>query len=338
MTRSVSEIEVYHSFIEQKSAAFYHLKCYRGGLVDPEEPISIDERRKYLHKTPRNARRNDLLNPVFPLSGGRLTPWFPANHSIGAAMTHETLYNVMLWISFPLALTTFVLLRFVTAPYGRYKRKGWGPLVSNRLGWFLMEAPSAMVFAYFFSIGNVPKTSPLLLFFFLWELHYIHRAFVYPFQIADTKRNMPLTILIMGLIFNLGNAYLNGSYLFLLSDGYPVSWFTKPQMILGIAFFTTGFLINRWADKTLRALRKENHDEYQIPHGGLYHWVSCPNYLGEILEWGGWAIATWSLAGLSFAVWTFANLAPRAYAHHRWYRQYFPEYPSERKALLPGIW
>ncbi len=253
-------------------------------------------------------------------------------------MSLETTYNTLLRISFPLALITFILLRFVTAPYGRYKRKGWGPLVSNRLGWFLMEAPSAIVFAVLFYIGKVPKTPPLLLFFFLWEFHYIHRAFVYPFQIAKGKKNMPLTILLMGLVFNLGNAYLNGSYLFFLSPGYAASWFTQPQMVLGLALFTTGFLINRWADRVLLSLRRENKNEYQIPQGGLYHWVSCPNYLGEILEWVGWAIATWSLAGLSFAVWTIANLAPRAYAHHRWYRQHFPEYPSERKALLPGIW
>jgi len=77
---------------------------------------------------------------------------------------------------------------------------------------------------------------------------------------------------------------------------------------------------------------------YKIPHGGLFERVSCPNYLGEIIEWSGWALATWCLPGLSFAVWTFANLAPRARAHHRWYRAKFPEYPEERKALIPGVW
>ena len=39
-------------------------------------------------------------------------------------------------------------------------------------------------------------------------------------------------------------------------------------------------------------------------------WVSCPNYLGEIL-------------------------VPRALSHHRWYRQRFPDYPAGRRALLP---
>ncbi|MFN2151697.1 MAG: hypothetical protein ACK2T5_08880 [Anaerolineales bacterium] len=37
-------------------------------------------------------------------------------------------------------------------------------------------------------------------------------------------------------------------------------------------------------------------------------------------------------------MWTFANLAPRARAHHAWYQEHFRDYPSRRKALIPGIW
>ena len=85
-------------------------------------------------------------------------------------------------------------------------------------------------------------------------------------------------------------------------------------------------------------IRKQNTQVYSVPVGGLFHWVSCPNYLGEIALWIGWALATWSLAGLAFAVWTIANLAPRAVAHHKWYRENFDNYPRNRRALIPGIW
>ena len=57
----------------------------------------------------------------------------------------------------------------------------------------------------------------------------------------------------------------------------------------------------------------------------------------EIVEWLGWALLTWSPAGLAFAAWTMANLVPRARAHHRWYRERFPDYPARRKALVPGL-
>jgi hypothetical protein len=65
--------------------------------------------------------------------------------------------------------------------------------------------------------------------------------------------------------------------------------------------------------------------------------VSCPNYLGEIVQWFGWALLGWSLPGLAFALFTLANLAPRAYAHHRWYLATFPDYPRDRAALLPNL-
>ena len=44
----------------------------------------------------------------------------------------------------------------------------------------------------------------------------------------------------------------------------------------------------------------------------MFRYVTSANYFGEIVEWTGFAILTWSLSGAVFAVWTFANLVPRA--------------------------
>ncbi|MFI5136122.1 MAG: hypothetical protein ACHQD9_09740 [Chitinophagales bacterium] len=46
---------------------------------------------------------------------------------------------------------------------------------------------------------------------------------------------------------------------------------------------------------------------------------------------------TWSLPAVAFLIWTCANLLPRSLAHHRWYQQHFPNYPSERKAVIPFV-
>ena len=51
----------------------------------------------------------------------------------------------------------------------------------------------------------------------------------------------------------------------------------------------------------------------------------------------GLAVAVAGSAGLSFAVYTAANLVPRALAHHRWYRATFPDYPPARRALPLGL-
>lgn len=237
-----------------------------------------------------------------------------------------------------IALGVFAALFFISAPYGRHIRKGWGPLISNRAGWILMETPAALVFAICFACSSVPRNLPIWLFFSLWQLHYIHRALVYPLIIRDGHKKMPIAVILMGLAFNLGNAYANGRYLFTFSGGYPLRWLADGRFLAGVTLFLAGLIVNRWADLALRALRKPGETGYRIPTGGLFRWVSCPNYLGEIIEWFGWALATWSLPGLAFAVWTFANLAPRARSHHAWYHDHFPDYPAERKALIPWVW
>lgn len=96
-------------------------------------------------------------------------------------------------------------------------------------------------------------------------------------------------------------------------------------------------LVNHHTDRVLMNLRRPGETGYLIPRDGLYRSVSCPNYFGEIVEWFGFALLTWSPAGLVFAVWTTANLLPRALSPMRGIKERFPDYPRERKALVPLI-
>ena len=254
-------------------------------------------------------------------------------------MTESTFFQAILVISFIIAAGTFVTLFFVSAPYGRHIRRGWGPHLPNWLGWLLMESISAIGMLVTFVTGDARKTAATVIFLLMWEAHYIHRAFIYPFMLRDGRKKMPMVVTLMAVGFNLGNAYINGRYLFhFAEDRYSADWLLEPRFFVGVSLFMLGFGINRWADNTLRGLRRPGEIGYKIPHGGLYRYISCPNYLGEIVEWFGWALATWSLPGLAFAVWTFANLAPRAWSHHKWYHEKFSDYPLKRKALIPGIW
>jgi protein-S-isoprenylcysteine O-methyltransferase Ste14 len=250
----------------------------------------------------------------------------------------KSIFSILLILSFILAAVIFTVLSFIDAPYGRHIRRDWGLMISNRLGWLVMESPAVVLFFALFLVGDAPKTITSVIFLLMWEAHYIHRALIYPFRIADGRKKMPVIITLMAFVFNTGNAYLNSRYLFSLSGGYPPDWLLDPRFIVGLALFAGGYAINRWSDRELRLLRAPGETGYKIPHGGLYEWVSCPNYLGEIIEWTGWALATWSLPGLAFALWTIANLAPRALSHHTWYREQFENYPPGRKALIPRVW
>ena len=148
---------------------------------------------------------------------------------------------------------------------------------------------------------------------------------------------MPLYVVASAFFFTSINSYLNGRYLFSFAPPHLASssWTSDPRFFIGIALFVAGYAINQWADHVLFHLRKPGETGYKIPRGGLYELISCPNYLGEIIEWSGWAILTWSPAGLLFALWTIANLLPRARSNHRWYKERFPEYPAKRRAIIP---
>ena len=110
------------------------------------------------------------------------------------------------------------------------------------------------------------------------------------------------------------------------------------SFIAGVSLFIIGMFVNVQSDNVLLNLRKPGETGYKIPQGGAYKYVSCPNLMGEMLEWIGFAVLVGALPAWSFAIWTIANLAPRAVAHHHWYLEKFDNYPSERKAFIPFIW
>jgi len=246
-------------------------------------------------------------------------------------------FNLVAYGTLVMAPVVFVLLLYIKAPYGRHIRAGWGPVLDNRLGWLLMESAAVLVFGaivLFYADLNLAS----LVFFLLWQLHYCHRAFIYPWTLKSGKK-MPWLIMLMGLVFNTTNGYLNGWSIASQGGKYVDQWLTTPQFIIGVSVFVFGMVLNKLSDQQLARLSRSRSEigDYQITHGYAYRWISCPNYLGEIIQWTGWAIATWSVAGVVFAAWTMANLVPRAIAHHRWYRDNFKDYPSERRALVPYI-
>lgn len=101
--------------------------------------------------------------------------------------------------------------------------------------------------------------------------------------------------------------------------------------------FLAGMAVNVTSDLTLVGLKAQGGG-YRIPQGGMFELVSCPNYFGEMVEWLGWAIMTWSWAGLGFFLYTCSNLVPRAIGNHKWYLEKFKEdYPRHRKAVIPFL-
>jgi 3-oxo-5-alpha-steroid 4-dehydrogenase 1 len=242
---------------------------------------------------------------------------------------------LMAWAG--VAACVFIALQFLTAPYGRHARPGWGPTIHRTAGWVIMESPAVIVFLACFAVSG-RRDSVSVSFLLLWLLHYVYRAFIYPFRLRGGQLRMPVSVMAMAFLFNVMNGYLQGRGLFTFGPARGTEWFGDPRFIAGVVLFLGGYALNQRSDIILRGLRAPGESGYRIPYGGAFGLVSCPNYSGELVEWLGWAMLTWSPAGLVFFLWTAANLVPRARSHHRWYLERFPDYPRQRKAVIPWLY
>ena len=244
---------------------------------------------------------------------------------------------IALWVILVSAPFVFIILLFYTAPYGRHFREGWGPSVSARIGWIVMESPALLVIGITVIASSrlVSPVSYLLL--GLWEVHYLYRTCIFPFLMKGRDKRFPAVLILFAFVFNSLNGYANGIFLSTTTSFDGLGFLGTARLFAGMALFVSGLFTHILADHGLRSLRTPGEIGYKVPRGGLFEYVSSPNYLGEISEWCGWALATWSLAGLCFALFTIANLVPRAFANRQWYIATFADYPRERKSVIPFV-
>lgn len=253
-------------------------------------------------------------------------------------MTLNAFYHYVLYFMFVFSAITFIASFFYTTPYGRFKTTKSRVEFPPVIGWLLLESPClfAASLTFFLSGGNTTALVPLV-FICIWQAHYFYRSVIFPLRVSKGSKPVALSGIAFGVVFNSVNGFLNG-YAFAHAEHLLDStWLTTPYFLLGIGLMVLGLSINIHADNVLRNLRKPGETGYKIPQGGLYRFISVPNYCGEIIEWAGLALAACTPASLAFLLFTIANLFPRALAHHRWYQKTFPDYPKNRKAIIPFI-
>jgi len=262
--------------------------------------------------------------------------WYTGNFTYDGALT----------VAFGIVAVTIIASFFVQSPYGRFADDRYGISLDPRLGWFLMELPATLVFVYFYALGpNALAPFPLFV-LFVWVVHYGNRGFVMPALMRvpiGQKSSFSLMVVAIGWGVTSLHGYLNGAWASTFSERVGWEWFATPSFLLGIAIYYAGFFANLHSDRIVRNLRTREEVEagvkaYRIPHGGLFEYVSSPSYLSELVFWVGFAVFTWSLAGVYILAISAANLVPRAIASHRWYLEKFPDYPANRKILIPHVW
>ncbi|RRT60465.1 hypothetical protein B296_00009596, partial [Ensete ventricosum] len=102
-------------------------------------------------------------------------------------------------------------------------------------------------------------------------------------------------------------------------------------------------------------------DEYVIPYGDWFRYVSCPHYLAEIVILQGFTyrctdilsvpgdhilwnpgckrrIGYYNMASFHVCGMSVSNLTFAAAETHRWYHRKFENYPKTRRAIIPFVY
>jgi len=246
------------------------------------------------------------------------------------------------------------------------------------LAWWTMEQPSVLVpmvaLGTYFAGGGALHPGVIYL-CAMFIVHYIQRSFIYPFC-NNVGRDYPLHAWCFAMLFTTLNGTMQSNDL-LYGTAATRSWadgLCHPRVLFGFCVWAFGMFCNVQADTILRNLRPPGsaalkNKTYVIPRGGLFEYVSgcvarCLNralesacvpfscshalvhldsarahFVGEIIEWSGYAIACQSFAPTCFALFNMMGIGTRAIATHNWNLEKFGDkYPVNRKKLIPFVW
>ena len=200
-------------------------------------------------------------------------------------------------------------LLFINAPFGRFTPKNQKSLllVDGLKSWIVMELVSPISFIYMFYTSPLSESStpmqwnsPHTILALCFLVHYANRAIINPLR-TPSRSKSHIIVPLFAVAFNLINGSLMGTY---LSSPYArifLSARSTTPFYVGLTLWALGLIGNILHDEILLNIRRkanskgkgraEAGEHYAIPQGGLYTFVSYPNYLCEWIEWLGFAIA-----------------------------------------------
>jgi hypothetical protein len=213
-------------------------------------------------------------------------------------------------------------------PYGKF-RAGGG--VNSRTGLALAYATPVLVYIAFWLEGGSPRTPYHLAVLGAFLFHFGRRVFEICF-VNSYSRPTPLRgLAIIALLY--GGVAASCAFFQVRTVGQPTC---TPVFILGVLIFAFGEMLNGYHHWLLARLRQPGERIYVMPRRGLFGWVACPHYLGEILSFLGYATLSDLLPVWGNAVVVTAYLVSRANSTLNWYRREMTmRFPSRWRRLIP---
>ncbi|XP_047346667.1 polyprenol reductase-like [Vespa velutina] len=170
----------------------------------------------------------------------------------------------------------------------------------------------------------------------LYETHYVT-------VFSDKKMN--ISHYIAGYIHYIGAilSIMGESHGFVRNYKELIYWhkLTLLQIVCAIIFLLSS-LVQLQTNFILASLRKSNNkvvfNGYKVPHGGLFKYLSAPLEFTEILIYLMLSVILWQSNTFHYiTLWVVLNQIDFAVMTHKWYKKTFPNYPKERKILIPYL-
>ena len=214
-------------------------------------------------------------------------------------------------------------------------RKGGG--ISTRTGMLIIYGLPLLVVVLGYNSMQRPDSVYHVVLFLALAFHFAKRCLEVIFVHRYSRPMGAGTAFLIGGLYSyiaLAAHYQQNSGVSMLEgDSLPL----LPLIFGGLIFLgaQAGNFYHHWL---LRNLRSQGETGYVVPSGGLFDRVAAPHYLFEIIAWVGYAIMARQLGmwGIVFIITGY--LAGRAKQTREWYLKSVPEYPAERRALVPGVW
>lgn len=284
-------------------------------------------------------------------------------------MQFETLYDATRKWFFLIPPIVGPLQFLIDAPFGRFAPSNDNIFVVDGIkSWIVMELVSPISFIAVLYRGPwaaslSAMSTPQVILTSLYFIHYLNRAIISPLR-TPSRSKSHIAVPLSAVLFNIANGALMGTYLSSpTASAFLEGAFLRPSFWVGITLWACGFAGNILHDEVLLEIRRKSKakgkrnenkigkEHYAIPHGYLYRYISYPNYFCEWSEWFGYALAAAPFPALMPLTETLRTVHPpwlflwsevllmiaRAYKGHQWYHKNFPEYPKERKAVVPFI-
>lgn len=221
--------------------------------------------------------------------------------------------------------------------YSKFARPDARKSVPSRVGMFIVYFPAALAPAAALAFSGVTATGWHWLAMGLVTAHFAKRCAEVLFLHRYSGRMDLDAVVPICLQYTLQSVTL--AWIACVENPLGPPGETFPVALrVGMVLWGLGTSLNLYHHWLLSRLRKDGAGGYHLPRGGLFGWVACPHYFGELVAWFGFALVFHHITALVFFSTMLLYLMGRSSATLSWYREKLTTTPEGWRRLIPLVY